>query len=133
MTLTRIDLVERIFILEAGLDARVIEYIKHLVYLNNRIRTDPVRKRILFNAKDSTDEQLMFVIQDVETGQLERALTHGGAAYNTGLAPLIRMKPPVSATGLSRPVISARQALLDFGAPRGATADSGCTSRTKRW
>lgn len=118
MTLTRLDMVERIFVLEAGLDARLIEYIKRRVYLNNRAQTNPLRKRLLFDAQNSTDEQLMFVVQDVETGALERAMTYGRETYRALAATFDRdEKTPSLMELFPGPVISARDLPLDSAPP----------------
>ncbi|MDZ4200449.1 MAG: CpXC domain-containing protein [Kiritimatiellia bacterium] len=114
LVLSRIDLIERIFLLESGLDARLIEYIKHLVYLNNRVRIDPAKKRILFDAKDSTEDQLCFVVQDVESGQLEQALTYGRATYRSLAEMFDRDDHTPSIMELfPGPVINARRLLID--------------------
>lgn len=66
----RSELIERIFLVEAGLDPRLIEYIKYLIYSNNASALDPARQRLLFNAQDSTADALCFVVQDVESRKL---------------------------------------------------------------
>ncbi len=119
LVLNRVELVERIFLLEAGLDERIIEYVKHSVYTKNSNRLDPVRKRLLFNAQDSTDEHLFFVVQDVETRQLEAVIQYNRAAYralcetfddDVQTARLLELFPG--------PYISARRLLLEPPAPR---------------
>lgn len=77
----RVDLVERVFLLEAGLDARLVEYVKYLVFSNNAKQVDPAQKRLLFNAQDSTEAHLSFVIQDRATRQLESLLHYSREAY----------------------------------------------------
>lgn len=76
------ELVERIFLLEAELDVRLVEYVKYMIYCNNLERLLPEQKRILFNAEDSTDEDLCFVTQDIETLQLEDMLKYSRKAYD---------------------------------------------------
>jgi hypothetical protein len=77
----RVELVERIFLLEQGLDERLIEYIKYLIYSKNMEKVPPETKSLLFNAQDSTDESLCFVVQDVNTLQLEGLLQYERKAY----------------------------------------------------
>ncbi len=81
LVLDRIELVERIFLLEAGLDPRIIEYIKHTIYSKNLERLSPARKRLLFNAQDSDDENLVFVVQDIESRRLETVVHYRREAY----------------------------------------------------
>ena len=77
----RSELIERIFLVEAGLDPRLIEYVKYLVYSNNQSKIDPAKKRLLFNAQDSTDEVLCFVVQDIESRKLNSVLHYHRDAY----------------------------------------------------
>jgi hypothetical protein len=81
LVFSRTEMVERIFLLEAGLDARIIEYIKYTMYARNPARLDPHTKALLFNAEDSTDELLCFVVQDVRTRQFEAVLQYRRDAY----------------------------------------------------
>ncbi|MCX6996200.1 MAG: CpXC domain-containing protein [Kiritimatiellaeota bacterium] len=81
LVFSRLEWVERIFLLEAGLDERMIEYVKHLIYLNNHSQVDPRKKTLLFNAQDSTPENLCFVVQDVASRKLERLLHYNRKAY----------------------------------------------------
>jgi hypothetical protein len=81
LVFSRAELVERIFLLEAGLDERLVEYVKHLMYLNNQGKLDPARKALLFDAQDSTPEALCFVVQDVTTRKLEAVLNYSRQAY----------------------------------------------------
>ncbi len=77
------ELVERIFYLEEGLDERLIEYVKYLIYTKNMSKTPPATKALLYNAEDSTDEALCFVVQDLETMKLEGMLQYSREAYQT--------------------------------------------------
>jgi hypothetical protein len=77
----RIELVERIFLLEAGLNERIIEYLKYLLYIRNTDRLNPATKELLFNAEDSNAEDLCFVVQDVETKKLEAMLKYDRSVY----------------------------------------------------
>lgn len=81
LVFSRTELVERIFLLEAELNERVIEYIKYMMYSRNMEKVDPKKKTILFNAEDSNEEALCFVVQDVETMQLEGMLQFDRSAY----------------------------------------------------
>ncbi len=78
----RVELVERIYLLEAGLNERVIEYVKAMIYSRNMDQVNPREKALLFNTEDSTDEWLYFVIQDVESQKLEGMLQFSREAYN---------------------------------------------------
>ena len=75
------ELVERIFLLEEGLDARLIEHVKYMMYQQNPDRLPADRKILRFNAQDSTDEQLCFVVQDAGTRKLEAVLHFARADY----------------------------------------------------
>ena len=81
LVLDRIELVERIFLLEASLDVRIIEYIKYLIYSKNLERLDPRHKRLLFDAQDSDEAHLVFVVQDTVRGQLETIVHYRRDAY----------------------------------------------------
>jgi hypothetical protein len=87
LVFNRIELVERIFMLEEGLNERVIEYVKYIIYSKNSSRIPPGEKILLFNAQDSTPEALCFVIQDAQSGQLEGMLQYNREAY-TALAEM---------------------------------------------
>ena len=75
------ELVERIFLLEEGLDARLIEHVKYMMYQQNPDRLPADRKILRFNAQDSTDEQRCFVVQDAGTRKLEAVLHFARADY----------------------------------------------------
>ena len=75
------ELVERIFLLEEGLDARLVEHIKYLMYRQNSDKLPAEKKNLLFDAQDSTDAQLCFVVQDRETRKLESVLNFTRADY----------------------------------------------------
>lgn len=81
LVFNRTELVERIFLLEAGLDVRTIEYIKYSIYTRNTGKLDPVQRILLFNAQDSTPEHLCFVIQDAVTRKFEAMLHYERAVY----------------------------------------------------
>lgn len=81
LVFTRVELVERIFLIEAGLDERLVEYIKYSLYTRNAERIAPEQKLLLFNATDSTPEHLCFVVQDSGTRQFEAVLQYSRDAY----------------------------------------------------
>lgn len=114
LVFSRVELVERIFLLEAGLDERIIEYIKHMMYTRNMERLDPQAKAILFNAQDSNDRALCFVVQDVGTQQLEGVLEFDREAYE-GLVTMFDQDEKTGALWdlFPGPYISARALLLE--------------------
>jgi len=75
------ELVERVFLLEEGLDARLVEHIKYMMFQQNPDRLSAEEKNLLFNAQDSTDDQLCFVVQDMATKKLEAVLNFARADY----------------------------------------------------
>ena len=75
------ELVERIFLLEEGLDARLVEHVKYMMFQQNADKLPADKKNLLFDAQDSTDEQLCFVVQDVATKKLEAVLNFSRADY----------------------------------------------------
>ena len=75
------ELIERIFLLEEGLDARLVEHVKYLMYRQNQDKIPAENKNLLFDAQDSTDEQLCFVVQDRQTHKLEALLNFSRADY----------------------------------------------------
>ncbi len=82
LVFTRTELIERIFMREAGLDERIIEYIKYTMYARNVKRLDPATKALLFNAHDSNDTLLAFVVQDVKTRKFEAVLHYDRKGYD---------------------------------------------------
>jgi hypothetical protein len=81
LVIDRNELVERIFLQDNGLDERIIEHVKYIIYSRNLERLPPDQKRLLFNAQDSDDDNLVFVVQDVESSKLEGVLQFGRDAY----------------------------------------------------
>lgn len=75
------ELVERIFLLEEGLDARLVEHVKYLMYRQNPQKLPAEQKNLLFDAQDSTEAQLCFVVQDRATKKLEAVLNFARADY----------------------------------------------------
>lgn len=81
LVITRTELVERIFLREAGLNERIIEYIKYMIYTKNLAQLAPQEKILLFNAEDSTADSLCFVVQDAATRRLESVFEYRREAY----------------------------------------------------
>ena len=82
LVFSRTELIERIFLREAGLDERIIEYIKYTIYAKNGRKLNPSEKALLFNAHDSNESTLCFVVQDVNTRKFEAVLNYERAGYN---------------------------------------------------
>ena len=82
LVFTRTELVERIFLHEAGLNERIVEYIKYLIYVKNIDKVSPEDKALLFNAEDSNDDSLCFVVQDGGSHQLESVFEYSRKAYD---------------------------------------------------
>lgn len=82
LVFNRTELVERIFLTEAGLNPRIVEYIKHKIYTQNGQRIPPESKAILFNAQDSNEENLCFIVQDLATRKFEAVLHYARETYN---------------------------------------------------
>lgn len=81
LVFNRTELVERIFLTEAGLNARIVEYIKHKIYAQNGKRIPPETKAILFNAQDSNEENLCFIVQDVASRKFDAVLQYPRDTY----------------------------------------------------
>ncbi len=112
LVLTRVELVELIFMIEAGLDQRVIEYVKYSIYTRNLEKVDPHKYRLLLNVQDSTEDELCFVMQDVETLLLGQILRYGRSAYQS-MCELCEETPDEFMDMFPGPCISARNLLLD--------------------
>jgi Zn ribbon nucleic-acid-binding protein len=82
LVLSRTELVERIFLHETGLNDRIIEYIKCQIYANHLDEIPPQAKALLFNAEDSTADNLCFVVQHVESEKLEGMIEYRREAYD---------------------------------------------------
>lgn len=83
LVLSRIELVERIFVREANLDPRVIEYVKYLIYTQNLDKFMPESYALLLNGQECDQENLCFVLQDVETKKLESLLHYKRETYES--------------------------------------------------
>lgn len=81
LVFNRFELVERIFLFDAGLNERIIEYIKYMIYSKNLGKLDPRSKNLLFDAEDSSEKVLCFVVQDVATRKLESVLQYDRGTY----------------------------------------------------
>jgi transcription elongation factor Elf1 len=118
LVLTRVELVELIYLIEAGLNQRVVEYVKYSIYTRNLEKIDPRKVRLLLNVQDSTEEELCFVQQNVQTLELGGILRYGRAAYES-LCELFEETPDEFLDMFPGPCISARNLLLEdeeFGA-----------------
>lgn len=112
LVLTRVELVELIFIIEAGLNQRVVEYVKYSIYTRNMEKVDPKKFRLLLNVQDSTDDELCFVMQDAETQELGTVLRYGRSAYQS-MVELYAESPEEFMDMFPGPCISARNLLLE--------------------
>ena len=112
LVFSRTELVERIFLLEAGLNDRLIEYIKYTIYTRNS-RLNPAQKYLLFNAQDSTADHLCFVVQDVATHKFEAVLQYDRKAYQALLETFAAEEKSADLLELfPGPHISARMLLI---------------------
>lgn len=82
LVFSRTELVERIFLFDADLKERIIEYIKYLIYSKNLAKLDPRHKALLFNVQDSTPEALCFVVQDIKSRKLEAVIHYERKTYD---------------------------------------------------
>jgi hypothetical protein len=112
LVLSRVELVELIFMIEAGLNQRVVEYVKYSIYTRNMEKIDPKTFRLLLNVQDSTEEELCFVVQDVQEQTLGQVLRYGRAAYQS-MSDLYDETPEEFIELFPGPCISARHLLLD--------------------
>ncbi len=81
LVLTRVELIERIFILEQNLDERLIEYVKFLMFKNNPERINAAKKHLFFNAQKSDDNNFSFLVQDIDTATIDEMLTFPRSQY----------------------------------------------------
>lgn len=112
LVLTRVELVELIFIIEAGLNQRVVEYVKYSIYTRNQEKMNPAQYRLLLNVQDSTDDELCFVMQDAESQELGSVLRYGRSAYQS-MVELYEESPEEFMEMFPGPCISARNLLLE--------------------
>jgi hypothetical protein len=90
LVLTRMELVERIFLREAGLHPKVIEYVKYLIYTQNLDQFMPETHELLFNGQESNEDNLAFVLKNREDGQLESLLQYKRETYQSLVELLIQ-------------------------------------------
>ena len=109
---SRVELVELIFLIEAGLNHRVVEYIKYSIFTRNRESVDPHKFRLLLNVQDSTEEEFCFVKQDAESQQLGDMLRYGRSSYDS-MCELYEETPEEFTDMFPGPCISARNLLLE--------------------
>jgi hypothetical protein len=112
LVFTRAELVELVFMVEAGLEERVVEYIKYTIHTQNPGRVPPQSKQLLLNVQDSTADELLFAVQNVETLELEEVLRYPRAAYH-GVRDLYRKNPEEFTDLFPGPYISGRAALME--------------------
>jgi len=112
LVLTRVELVELIFMIESEMNERVVEYVKYSIYTRNLEKVPPAQFRLLLNVQDSSDEELCFVMQGVEDQKLGKELRYGRAAYQS-MCELYDETPEEFIEMFPGPCISARNLLLE--------------------
>lgn len=112
LVLARVELVELLFLLEEGFEPRVVEYLKHMLFTRNISAIPPRQFRLLLNVHDSTESELLFVVQNVQTQQLERVFQYDRAVYDSTLE-LYQETPDEFLDMFPAPYISARNLLLE--------------------
>ncbi|MEI6892494.1 MAG: CpXC domain-containing protein [Pontiella sp.] len=115
LVMSRVELVELIFLLEAGLNPRVVEYVKYSIYTRNLEKIDPQKFRLLLNVQDSTDEEFCFVMQNAKSQVLGEMLRYGRTAYDS-MAELYKENSDEFTDMFPGPYISARDLLLEDAA-----------------
>lgn len=115
LVFTRAELVELIFIIEAGMEERVVEYIKYTLHTQNIKRLPPAEKQLLLNVQDSTADELLFAVQDVATSGLEDILRYPRTAFR-GVCAMYRKNPDEFTELFPGPYISARAVLMEESA-----------------
>ncbi len=73
LTLSLQEFIEKIALLEDGLDDRVVEFIKYHIYLNNEHDINPHKVTLLYNFTNPDQEVLEFVIFNRTSGKAENA------------------------------------------------------------
>ena len=111
LVFTRTELVELIFIIEAGMEERVVEYIKYTIHTQNMKRVPPAEKQLLLNVQDSTADELLFAVQNVATFELEDVLRYPRQAYHS-VREMYRKNPDEFTELFPGPYISARGTLM---------------------
>jgi hypothetical protein len=114
LVFTRTELIERIYMVEAGLNPRLVEYIKFKIYAQNNRRVTPLEKAILFNAEDSTEENLVFVVQDIASRKFEAVLQYPRETYEALEEMFSETEKSIDLMELlPGPYLSARRLFLD--------------------
>ncbi len=111
LVFTRAELVELVFIIVAGMEERVVEYIKYTIHTQNMTRVPPAEKQLLLNVQDSTADELLFAIQNAVTFELEDVLRYPRTAYRS-VREMYRKNPDEFTELFPGPYISARGALM---------------------
>jgi len=114
LVFTRVELVELMFIIEAGMEERVVEHVKYTIHTQNMDRLSPAEKQLLLNVQDSTADELLFAVRNVETAELEDVLRYPREAYR-GVQKMYRKNPDEFIELFPGPYISARAVLLEEG------------------
>ena len=112
LVFTRVELVELMFIIEAGMEERIVEHIKQTLYTQNTKRLPLAKKQLLLNVQDSTADELLFAVRNVETSELEEVLRYPREAYR-GVQKMYRNNPDEFIERFPGPYISAREVLLE--------------------
>lgn len=112
LVLSRVELVELLFMIEAGFNPRVVEYVKYNIYSRNSEKVDPKQFRLLLAVEDSNAEELCFVLQDAQTQALGSTVSYGRPAYDS-MCELYAESPDEFVDMFPGPCISARNLLLD--------------------
>jgi hypothetical protein len=112
LVFTRVELVELMFMIEAGMDERVVEYVKYTIHTQNMSRVPPADKQLLLNVEDSTADELLFAVRNVETSELEDVLRYPRTAYR-GVQKMYKENPDEFMELFPGPYISARTALVE--------------------
>jgi len=110
----RVELVELMFMVEAGMEERVVEYIKYTTHMQNMSRLPPATKQMLLNVQDSTSDELLFAVRNVETLELEEVLRYPRDSYRK-VRDLYRKNPNELMELFPGPYINARAALMEEG------------------
>jgi hypothetical protein len=114
LVFTRAELVELVFIIEAGMEERVVEYIKYTIHMQNMKRVPPTEKQLLLNVQDSTADELLFAVQNTATFELEDVLRYPRQAYRS-VREMYRKNPEEFTDLFPGPYISARGVLMAEG------------------
>jgi len=110
LVFTRVQLVELVFIIEAGMEERVVEHIKYTIHSQNMNRVPPAEKQLLLNVQDSTTDELIFAVMGAENGELEDILRYPREAYRS-MQKMYRDNPDEFIELFPGPYISARERL----------------------